>query len=407
MNSRTAKAVLAAILTTVSSTAMAQSGGWRVSESAGAVSIRHGDTLLQAKRDMAIAPGDAILTGPTGRAVLVHDKDFVTVSANSRMRVPLDQASGGFVKMIQDLGNAIFKIEKQGVPHFGVNTPYLAAVVKGTTFSVTVDAAGTSLQVVEGAVEVATVDGGARDLIRPGGVATIAASDLYRLSVSGDESRTIDSPSRPAAGAAPAAAAGSGTVAAAPPVVAVSAPTPVAPINDSPAASVEFSAPQAAVITSAIMAKPVDLGAFTGGLVSGTSGVAAVVAAVSAPVLAATPATPAAPPSPPPVAVTSPAPPPAAAETPPATTPAPAEASPPATPPVAIPSPPAAAEPPAALPPVVTPPAALPPAAEPPAAEPPAAEPPAADSGDRATCGRASRDATACDRASCYCTTCG
>jgi ferric-dicitrate binding protein FerR (iron transport regulator) len=39
--------------------------------------------------------------------------------------------------------------------------------VKGTTFSVTVSPTGASVQVIEGAVEVATNDGGARQLVEP------------------------------------------------------------------------------------------------------------------------------------------------------------------------------------------------------------------------------------------------
>ena len=52
------------------------------------------------------------------------------------------------------------------------------------------------MQVVEGAVEVSTDDGGARDLIRPGSVAMVAAGDRYRLSVQGTDAHTIDSPVR-------------------------------------------------------------------------------------------------------------------------------------------------------------------------------------------------------------------
>ena len=196
----------AVLLASTSSGALAQSMTWRISEAAGAVSVRHGAELRPAARNGVLAPGDAVVTGAGGRAVLVHDRDFVTVSANSRVTVPVAQEAGGFTQIVQDLGNAIFRIEKLKVPHFAVKTPYLAAVVKGTTFSVTVDGTGTSLQVVEGAVEVATLDGGAKDLIRPGTVATIGASDLFRLQVQGDSARTIDSPAR--AVDAPAAAPG-------------------------------------------------------------------------------------------------------------------------------------------------------------------------------------------------------
>ena len=71
--------------------------------------------------------------------------------------------------------------------------------MKGSTFSVTVGAEGSSLQVTEGLVEVSTLDGGARDLVRPGDVAMISAGDKYRLSISGDQSIVIDSPARPVA----------------------------------------------------------------------------------------------------------------------------------------------------------------------------------------------------------------
>jgi hypothetical protein len=255
--SKTLAGVLAAImLSSTSSGALAQSLTWRVSETAGAVSIRRGAETRPATRNATLAPGDAVVTGAGGRAVLVHNRDFVTVSANSRVTVPQAQEATGFVKIIQDVGNAIFRIEKLGVPHFGVKTPYLAAVVKGTTFSVTVDPTGTSLQVTEGLVEVATLDGGAKDLIRPGSVASIGASDLYRLQVSGEGVRTIDSPSRPVAtGAVPA-----GTV------VAVSAPAPVA-------ATEAVAAPEAVsqTIGEAISSKPVDLGGLTGGMLTGTT----------------------------------------------------------------------------------------------------------------------------------------
>jgi hypothetical protein len=204
--------------------------------------------------------------------VLVHDRDFVTVSANSRVSVPLVQEATGFTRIVQDIGNAIFRIEKLKVPHFAVKTPYLAAVVKGTTFSVTVDGSGTSLQVVEGVVEVATLDGGAKDLIRPGAVATIGAADLYRLQVQGDGARTIDSPARPAD-----ASAATGTVV---PAAAVGvASTPVLP-EAGGAVPIGFD-PGVQTIGEAISSKPIDLASITGGMMTGTTAAASVMLVAS------------------------------------------------------------------------------------------------------------------------------
>ena len=281
-------ALAIAMLVSTSGTAMAQALTWRVSEAAGAVTIQHGGVSRPATRGATLAEGDVVQTAGGGRAVLVHDRDFVTVAPNSRVSVPEAAQASGLTKLIQTIGNAVYKIEKLGVPHFGVSTPYLAAVVKGTTFSVTVDASSSSLQVVEGAVEVATLDGGARDLIRPGAVASIAASDLYRLRVQGDSDRTIDSPGRPASSApAPAPAPMQAPAASAPAqspqaavaenkVVAVQSPADVGGAVEVGHDSIDNSLP---VIVETISSKPTDLGSVTGGLVSGT--LASAVAAVT------------------------------------------------------------------------------------------------------------------------------
>ncbi|HEX8414831.1 MAG TPA: FecR family protein, partial [Sphingomicrobium sp.] len=167
-----------AIATTLLATAspvLAGTGPWTVSEAAGKVTVTDVSGTKPVARGMVIPAGATLTTGPGGRAVMVRGPEFVTVSANSRLRVAEAAQQTGLVQILQDWGNAMFRIDKQKNPHFAVKTPYLAAVVKGTTFSITVSREGASMQVVEGAVEVSTGDGGARDLIRPGSVAMVAA----------------------------------------------------------------------------------------------------------------------------------------------------------------------------------------------------------------------------------------
>jgi hypothetical protein len=263
-----------------SSSAFAQTGAWAVSEASGRVMIRDAAGERAAQRGSQVPAGATVLTGAGARAVLVRGEDFVTVAPNSRLRVPAAEQAAGLFQMIEEWGNAVFKIKHLPKPHFGVQTPYLAAVVKGTTFSVTVNGEGTSLQVIDGAVEVATTDGGAHDLVRPGAVATITAADRYRLSVQGQNAHVIDSPQRATPQGAPAPAPAPALTPAplpapeAPPHAA--APAADASDNRTSAAvdrdSIAWSEVSNSVIAAPIEAKPVDLGAVTGGLITGQAG---------------------------------------------------------------------------------------------------------------------------------------
>ena len=260
----TFKTLAGVVVMLCSTSALAQAGGWTITEASGRVVVRDAGGERVVGRGAAVPAGATLATGPGARAVVVRGEDFVTVAANSRLRVPTAVQATGMLQLIEEWGNAVFKIKKQAKPHFAVQTPYMAAVVKGTTFSITVGAEGASLQVIEGAVEVATTDGGARDLVLPGAVATVTAADRYRLSVQGQQKRDLDSPAR---GAAPS------TVAPAPSV--------------EPAALTigfeDMAAPEGSVdvIDAPIEARPVDLAALTGGLVSGKATAVLVAALVA------------------------------------------------------------------------------------------------------------------------------
>jgi hypothetical protein len=192
---------LAPALLAIGTGASAQVPGWRVSEASGDVRLVENGRARAATRGALLASGSTIATGSNARAVIVRGEEFVVISPRTQLRVPAVQASNPIMQLIEDFGTAVFKIQKKTTPHFGVQTPYLAAVVKGTTFTVSVGPEGGSVQVTEGAVEVSTLDGGAKDLVRPGAIAQVGASDLYRLTVQGETSKVIHSENTRAASA--------------------------------------------------------------------------------------------------------------------------------------------------------------------------------------------------------------
>lgn len=149
---------------------------WTIKEVAGVARIqRNGEGWRTLKVGDAIRPGNRAETAADGRLVLVRPGDSIAVAANSRFEVP---AGGGGAKgvrphIVQTMGTLLFRITTRPERPFGVKTPYLAAVIKGTTFTVSVDGPRSALHVSHGAVEVTSVLTGQVAMVRPGMTAAI------------------------------------------------------------------------------------------------------------------------------------------------------------------------------------------------------------------------------------------
>ena len=101
------------------------------------------------KSDDVLKPGDTIRTGRNGRVLLVRGEESILIAPNSVVGLPAEKKEGLSTTIIQKAGSILLEVEKKNVKHFEVETPYLAAVVKGTQFRVTVSANGTSVDVIQ------------------------------------------------------------------------------------------------------------------------------------------------------------------------------------------------------------------------------------------------------------------
>lgn len=159
---------------------------WRVSQKSGDVRVIHNRLQPAAARvDAALSPGDVVMTGPTGRATLVRGGDYIVIAPGSRLLLPASPPQNGMTSLIQEVGTMLFKVRRTGVPHFRVDTPMLAAVVKGTTFTVIVGESRSAVQVIEGAVEVSAAQGGMSRLVE-GGKTVFIANDNPSMLITAD-----------------------------------------------------------------------------------------------------------------------------------------------------------------------------------------------------------------------------
>jgi hypothetical protein len=178
-------ATLALALGAASGAFAADDGSWSVSKSSGEVWMTTtGAQQVALKPAEILKPGDTIRTGRNGRVLLVRGEETILVSPNSVIGLPAEKKEG-LTTIVQQAGSILLEVEKRNVKHFEVETPYLAAVVKGTQFRVSVNAASTSVDVIRGQVEVADFKSGQIAQVMPGQVATAFAHGKPGLSLSG------------------------------------------------------------------------------------------------------------------------------------------------------------------------------------------------------------------------------
>jgi FecR protein len=164
----------------------AESDGWSVSKSTGEVWIATGEAKqVSLTQDETLKPGDTIRTGRNGRVLLIRGEETILIAPNSVVGLPLEKKNGLSTIILQQAGSILLDVEKRNVQHFEVETPYLAAVVKGTQFSVTVGATGTSVDVRRGQVEVSDFKSGQIAQVMPGQSATSFAHGKPGLSLTG------------------------------------------------------------------------------------------------------------------------------------------------------------------------------------------------------------------------------
>ena len=155
---------------------------WIVTQLSGDARVLHaGLQPASLKVNSQIVSGDTVVTGPTGRATLVRGADYIIIAPRSELRLPTTPEATGFTRVVEKLGTMLFKIQHTGIPHFAVDTPMLAAVVKGTTFSITVDPNRSAIQVIQGVVQVTAVEGGMSRLVEGGRTVFVNHSDPKTL----------------------------------------------------------------------------------------------------------------------------------------------------------------------------------------------------------------------------------
>jgi hypothetical protein len=147
--------------------------GWRVDGITGEATAQRGaEAATPLAVGQVLSPGSEIATGAGAVVFLSHNGDRLIVQPKSRMRIDAPGTEGLLDHFMQSLGSVFYDVEPRKNRSFGVSAPYVAAIVKGTRFLVTVAPDKNSVRVDRGRVLVESKDGAPPVLVDGGMVAT-------------------------------------------------------------------------------------------------------------------------------------------------------------------------------------------------------------------------------------------
>ena len=116
-------------------------------------------------RGATVLDGQLVRTGPDGRVELVRGAEVIELDPGTQ--IELHEGAGKLTSVEMTSGMIVANVERRNVQHFSVQTPYLAAVVKGTIFRVTVAGGTARVEVDRGTVQVQdTVNDLVVDIVR-------------------------------------------------------------------------------------------------------------------------------------------------------------------------------------------------------------------------------------------------
>ena len=146
-------ACLAVVAATCLMVSAATAAEWRITRVSGDVRVHGVDQVwVKAKPMQVLKPGESVWTGRRSRAQIETEDGSVILRSGSLVKVPAKKLPDGATVLFQGQGNVSAKVEKREKRHFSIQTPYLAAVVKGTEFTIDMGSQTTSLSVDQGSV---------------------------------------------------------------------------------------------------------------------------------------------------------------------------------------------------------------------------------------------------------------
>jgi len=165
------------------STSLALADDWSVTKLRGRVLQLVDGQWEPLERGDVVSDDRVLRTLMNGRAELQRGKEIITLGPDTQIQIH-DRDGKLFTTVQEYFGTVEVDAEARNVQHFAVQTPFLAAVVKGTHFTVVTTKRGSDVEVARGHVAVRSSSTGVRTVLSVGQEAKVGVDGT--MSVDGD-----------------------------------------------------------------------------------------------------------------------------------------------------------------------------------------------------------------------------
>jgi len=171
---------------TVFSATHAGAQEWVIKRVSGAAYfVAPGVEAFRIKKGMVFEKGYTLGTRSGARVLVARGGETIAVGPNTTFAISSYRSRGAQTTLLQRMGTIEVDVEKRSRPHFAVETPFFAAVVKGTKFEVKVRRKDARVSVRRGVVAVEDFASGERTDLTAGQYASSSPSQQVGLSVGG------------------------------------------------------------------------------------------------------------------------------------------------------------------------------------------------------------------------------
>ena len=153
---------------------------WVAERLRGSVLILKGGEWTALQRGDVVSDDSYVKTLGNGRVEFTRGAETIALAGHTMIQI-IDGNRAKFTNVHQHYGQVTVEAERKDVNHFAVLSPYVAAIVKGTQFTVRSGASGASVSVDRGTVGVTDQVSGSSVEISPGQGASIDPSGQFHV----------------------------------------------------------------------------------------------------------------------------------------------------------------------------------------------------------------------------------